>query len=324
MKNIEKIIANIILLIFIMGFNSCNKFLESTPKDQVSDNSAWAFIESADLFLLDAYGSLRGPFNLSDPEENWTDNAMAGVPSYYSVTTYAKSIYTASNAQGYWDQYNAIRKTNVFIQKVSASALPDSWKKTRLAEARFLRAYFYHLLWTHYGGVPVITDVLDRNTQGTEIFRSRNTDAETFKFITDECAAIADDLPIKTQSGRATRGAALTLKGWCELFEASALKNPANDKAKWALAAATNKQVMDLNAYSLFPDYGTMFFEGNNNNVEVIFCQAIFRRNITWWQQGRITGTMESSERLTKILWRSGSYTGSGRRICYGKWFTDY
>ena len=273
MKNIKEINAKIILLLFIMGLTSCEKFLDSTPKDQVSDNSAWAFTESADLFLLDAYASIRGPFNTSDPEENWTDNAMAGVPSYYSITTYANSIYTASNAQGYWDQYTAIRKANVFIQKVTASALPDAWKKTKLAEARFLRAYFYHLLWTHYGGVPVITDVLDRNTQGDEIFRPRNTDAETYKFITDECAAIADDLPVKPQSGRASKGAALTLKGWCELFAASALKNPENDKAKWALAAATNKAVIDLKAYSLFPDYSTMFFEGNNNNVEVIFAK---------------------------------------------------
>ena len=273
MKNLIRANTNIIFLLLFASFCSCEQYLEITPKDQVSDNSAWAFTESADLFLLDIYSTIRGPFNLSDPEENWSDNAMAGVPSYYSVSTYANSIYTPSNAQGYWDQYNAIRKTNVFIQKVSASTLPDSWKKTRLAEARFLRAYFYHLLWTHYGGVPVITDVLDRNTQGDEIFRSRNTDEETYKFIVDECAAVAEDLPVKAESGRITKGAALTLKGWCELFEASALKNPGNDKSKWALAAATNKQVIDLNAYSLFPDYETMFYEENNNNAEVIFAK---------------------------------------------------
>jgi hypothetical protein len=272
MKNLRAN-TNIIFLLLFASFCSCEQYLEITPKDQVSDNSAWAFTESADLFLLDIYSTIRGPFNTPDPEENWSDNAMAGVPSYYSVSTYANSIYTPSDAQGYWDQYTAIRKTNVFIQKVTASTLPDSWKKTRLAEARFLRAYFYHLLWTHYGGVPIITDVLDRNTQGDGIFRPRNSDEETYKFIVDECAAISEDLPVKAESGRITKGAALTLKGWCELFAASALKNPGNDKSKWALAAATNKQVIDLKAYSLFPDYGTMFYEENNNNAEVIFAR---------------------------------------------------
>src|SRR5665648_768209 len=114
MKNINEINTKFILLLFMIVLNSCENFLESTPKDQVSDNSAWAFTESADLFLLDTYGSIPGPFNTSDPEENWTDNAMAGVPSYYSITTYANSIYTPSDAQGYWDQYTAIRKTNLF------------------------------------------------------------------------------------------------------------------------------------------------------------------------------------------------------------------
>src|SRR5690606_5790149 len=94
-----------------------------------------------------------------------------------------------------WDQFNNIRKCNVFISKVEESTLDENWKKLRLAEARFLRAYFYSLLWTTYGGVPIITDVLDRNTQGDEIFRARNTDEETFQFIVDECAAIAEDLP---------------------------------------------------------------------------------------------------------------------------------
>jgi hypothetical protein len=258
-------------LLFVIGLASCEKFLDVSPKDQITDISLWESTENADLFLNNIYAGLPGPFNTGDPEENFTDNTMLGSVGGDSRALYANSIYTPSNAPSYWGQYGNIRSCNLFIEKVTASKLPDSWKKQRLAEARFLRAYYYQLLWTHYGGVPIITDVLNRHTQGNEIFRARNTDAETFKFITDECAAIADDLPVQSEAGRATKGAALTLEGWCELFEASPLKNPSNDKAKWALAAAINKKVIDLAAYSLFPDYNTMFFEDNNNNVEVIF-----------------------------------------------------
>jgi hypothetical protein len=159
----------------------------------------------------------------------------------------------------------------LFIEKVNASALPDDWKRVRLAEARFLRAYFYSLLWTYHGGVPVITDVLNINEQGDADFRARNTSEETADFIISECAAIEADLPVSAESGRATKGAALTLKGYTELFNASPLKNPSNDLARWEQAATTFKKVMDLNKYSLFPDYTTLFYEENNNNVEVIF-----------------------------------------------------
>jgi hypothetical protein len=51
------------------------------------------------------------------------------------------------------------------------------------------------------------------------------------------------------------------------------LKNPNNDKTRWATAAATSKQVIDLNTYSLFADYNLQFFEENNDNAETIFAK---------------------------------------------------
>src|SRR5690606_28549212 len=129
------------------------------------------------------------------------------------------------------------------------------------------------VLATHYGGVPIITDVLNFSTQGDEIFRPRNSAEETFQFIADECDAIVDDLPLTNETGRATKGAALALKGWVELYWASPLYNASNDQARWAKAAATNKRVMDLGVYDLFPDYGALFLESNNYNQEVIFAK---------------------------------------------------
>ncbi len=272
MFNIKILYAKFTFILLVTGLASCNKFLEVQPKDQITANSIFESTSNADLFLNNIYAGLPGPFNTFDPTENFTDNAMNGVNGQVSRVLYANSVYTASNAPSYWGHYNNIRACNLFIDKVTASALPDAWKKQRLGEARFLRAYYYHLLWTHYGGVPIITDVLTQS-QGDEMFRPRNTDAETFKFIVDECAAIVDDLPIQAEAGRISKGAALTLKGWCELFEASLLKNPSNDKSKWALAASTNKEILNLKIYGLFPDYNTQFFEDNNDNIETIFAK---------------------------------------------------
>jgi hypothetical protein len=261
-----------LLVVMMAGLLSCgDDWLEVTPKDQVTDATLWSTTGNADIFLNDIYRYLPDPWNGDDLEDNYTDDSMSGIPGRVSATTYNKGIYTPDNFAGYWSQYTYIRKCNVFIENVEASQLDAAWKKIRLAEARFLRAFFYHLLWTHYGGVPLITKPLDRFTQGDEIYMARNTDLETYQFMIDELTAIADDLPVKAVAGRASKGAALTLKGWLELFSASALKNPSNDKSKWATAAATFKQVMDLKAYSLFSDYETMFYEQNNNNVEVIF-----------------------------------------------------
>jgi hypothetical protein len=265
--------GKVALLFMLLGIFSCDKFLEVEPKDQISDTSVWTDSGTADLFLNNVYSGIPGPFNTFDPWENYTDNAMNGVNGLDSRVLYSPSVYTPSNAPNWWGQYANIRRANLFIEKVTDSTLPDTWKKPKIAEARYLRAYYYQLLWTAHGGVPIITNTLNQNTQGDEIFRPRNTDEETYKFITDECAAIVADLPLKAEAGRVSKATALTLKGFCDLFWASPLKNTTNDKARWAVAAATNKQVIDLGSHSLFSNYETQFYEDNNNNVEVIFAK---------------------------------------------------
>ncbi|QEH42739.1 RagB/SusD family nutrient uptake outer membrane protein [Chitinophaga sp. XS-30] len=261
-----------IIFFSLLTLSSCSKFLDVAPKDQVSDATLWSTTGNADLFLNDVYASVP-TLETGDPWENFSDNSMNGQAGRVSTNIYGPSIYTPSNAPNRWGQYVNIRKANLFIEKVTASALPDDWKALRLAEARFLRAYFYSILWMYHGGVPIITDVLNQNEQGDEVFRPRNTSQETFDFITAECAAIEPALPLTAESGRVTRGAVLALKGWCELFNAGALHNPANDPARWDLAATTFKKIIDLEHYDLFPDYNTLFFEENNNNIEVIFAR---------------------------------------------------
>ncbi|GGH03525.1 membrane protein [Parapedobacter pyrenivorans] len=260
-----------ILLVVIAFFGACDESLDVVPKDQVNDNTLWETTENADLFLNNIYAAVPSYAGSGDPLENFSDNAINGIAGRYSASVYGNSSYTPSNGPSQWGYYNEIRKCNLFIEKVTESTLPDDWKGLRLAEVRFLRAYFYSLLALHHGGVPIITDVLDRYEQGDEIFRARNTFDETIDFITSECATIEPGLPLTAVTGRATRGAALTLKAWCELFQASPLYNTANDNAKWQKAADSYKDVMELGVYGLFSDYRTLFFEENNSNNEVIF-----------------------------------------------------
>lgn len=262
----------LLICMLSFSFQACNKFLDVKPKDQVTDETLWSTTANADLFLNDVYASVPTLIT-SDPWENFSDNSLNGQAGRVSTNIYGPSIYTPSNAPNKWGLYTSIRKANLFIEKVTASALEENWKKVRLAEARFLRAYFYSILWTYHGGVPIITDVLNQNEQGDEVFRPRNTAAETFDFIVAECIAAAADLPLTAESGRATWGAAITLKGSCELFNASAFYNPSNDLSRWEQAARTFKRIIDTARYTLFPDYNTLFFEENNNNVEVIFAR---------------------------------------------------
>ncbi|PSL28216.1 RagB/SusD family nutrient uptake outer membrane protein [Chitinophaga ginsengisoli] len=286
-------------LIALLGISltACNKnSLEISPRDRVGDDIVWSSAANADLFLNDVYNSLPDMNNETEHLDQYTDNSDVGVTWMQGYANIRVGNVTPSNLpRGPWDMwywgktdnndgrtgnYEKIRKCNLFIEKVTASNLPDDYKTKRIAEARFLRAMFYHWLWMAYGGVPVITRTLDNITQGDSIYVPRSTEEATFQFVTNELAEIATILPPnQSEPGRPTKGAALTLKGWCELYEASPLRNsgnaanPGGDLEKWKKAAATNKAVMDLGVYDLYPDFRTLFLKTANNSRESIFAR---------------------------------------------------
>lgn len=272
-------LKNIFALSFILIlFGSCNEdLLDITPSDRLSDATIWSDSTTAKLFLNDIYNSLNpGPYKPSwmnlptqianDPLADFTDDATYGPLGGYSHQRFDNSSYGPSNllfGPTWRNMYTAIRKCNLFIEKVGSSNFEDNTKKVMIAQARFMRAYFYKTLIDLYGGVPVITEVLNNNTQGDSIFYARSSYEECVSFIQSECAAAAEDLPQSWTGenvGRATWGAALAMKGEEELYA-----------GKWQDAAATNWQIIQSDVYSLFPDYAGLFYADNENNQEVIF-----------------------------------------------------
>src|SRR5690554_3084093 len=270
-----------ILIIFssLIWLFSCNdELLEVQPSDQLSDAVVFDSPETANLFLNDIYNNLNaGPIGSSwlnlptqignDPLADYTDNAIygavGGTPSYQLFDNSSYGPSTPLFRETWRRMYANIRKCNLFIEKITASGIEEDAKKGMIAEARFLRAYFYKTLIDLYGGVPLITQVLDRNS-GDEIAFPRNTYEECVSFIQTECAEAAENLPLRiTDSrdlGRPTAGAALALKGQEELYA-----------GKWEDAVETHKKIIDSGVYDLFPDYAGLFYANNENNEEVIF-----------------------------------------------------
>ncbi|MEO8414810.1 MAG: RagB/SusD family nutrient uptake outer membrane protein [Ginsengibacter sp.] len=264
------ITAVFILITAVTILQSCSdKVLDVAPRDRLTSSNVWTDEGTADLFLNDIYTGLPDGNNWYDPIENWSDNSICGFPWPNSRQNIQQSLQSPANAGVSGDvgnlldwttQYTNIRKCNVFVKNVTESPqISDGFKKEKIAEARVLRAYFYHILWMSYGGVPIITDVLDADTQGDSIFRARSTSDETLLFITSELSSAYNDLPDMPSPGKVGKGAALAIKGWCELFG-----------GKYADAAASNKKIMDELGYSLDADYAALFLTKGGESQEAI------------------------------------------------------
>jgi len=265
-------------LLIILFIVSCSeKRLEILPTDRLNDLTVWNDPASVNLFLNDVYNSVNaGPYPAvsrenpseisNDPLDDFTDNSTygpeAGLPSaqLFNNGSYGPGAPIFPNQWKY--MYANIRKCNLLIEKVSGSTFDEATKNSLIAQGRFLRAYFYKQLVDLHGGVPLITKVLN-NLGEEDIFFARNTYEESVAFIQTECTAAAVDLPLQVTGkdlGRATKGAALALKGEEELYA-----------GKWEEAAQTHKDIMELGVYDLFDNYEGMFYPANENNAEVIF-----------------------------------------------------
>lgn len=168
-------------------------------------------------------------------------------------------------AQIWQNNYSGIAQANNFLEEldkiyvsleeyrynVTVSPYEDLKRQFELYQyqVRFLRAYFYFELVRTYGDVPLVTKVL---TNAEANVLTRTPAKEVFKFILEECDAIADKLPItyldepNQDINRINRITVLALKARTLLYQASPLFNSTDDKTLWLAAAKANKAVIDF------------------------------------------------------------------------------
>ncbi|MHA4847297.1 RagB/SusD family nutrient uptake outer membrane protein [Flavitalea antarctica] len=299
------------LVLLAVAVVSCQKLDRELETDLTLQQIEGSF-NNLQQMLNGVYAELREGFQEIGNEAmmaSTTDEAEHTIETV-SVQLFNQGAWNAvTNPADVWTPYyRAIRKANVFLEtadpaKVNLDALktdPTAYAQ-RLAEitrwtyeARFLRAFFYFELVKRYGGVPLITTPVDETSiESTQ----RKSLQDCFRFITDECDSVANNIPVTYATGdlgRVTKGAALALKSRTLLYAASDLFNtsswaagyprpelialPAGDRAaRWKAAADAAKAVIDLagTGYALTNNYRTLFT--SFNNTEIIFT----RRNGT-------------------------------------------
>ncbi|MDF3076811.1 MAG: RagB/SusD family nutrient uptake outer membrane protein [Sphingobacteriaceae bacterium] len=260
----------------------CKKFeqipVEGRTEDIVFDEKDvnGFFAEQA---LTNIYTYLPNGFNRIDNAFLCTATDD-GISSQYSsnIEILSKGLQspTLTVDDVFAENYEGIKKANIFLSKVDVVPVLAITKQYWKAEARFLRAMFYFELIKRYGGVPLIGDKVF--VLSDKIDMPRNTYAECVQYIVAECDAISgllrkEPVTASSETGRITQGAALALKARTLLYAASPLNNP-NDVTKWAAAAAAAKTVIDLGYYALNNSFVAAFNNRSDKEVILAFQQA--------------------------------------------------
>ena len=275
---------------------SCKSDLEVEPielqtLEQVFNTKDSAGV-NANRFLSDCYRFLPSMGNRvgGDFLDAATDDAVSSNPTNTSVQQLAMGSYTSDSYQdNQWaSNYSGIRRASVFINNIdrvplkgkisNGTPLNRVWK----AEAKFLRALFYFELVKRHGGVPLLGDKVYQLEDNIEL--PRNTFEECIDYIVQQCDAVKDSLRIDpfnlTDFGRPTKAAALALKSRVLLYAASPLYNGGNidpqnpltgytdaNINRWQLAENAAKALMDLNQFTLEPEFTDVFITRNTERI---------------------------------------------------------
>lgn len=120
---------------------------------------------------------------------------------------------------GYWP-YAKIREVNTFIAEFPeyADLFTPEKAEALMGEAYFLRAFYYWGMVKRYGGVPIVTEVMDPTADPEALKVSRATEDQSWQFIHDELQKAIDMLPEKNGDGRADKYVAAALMSRAMLY----------------------------------------------------------------------------------------------------------
>lgn len=337
MKKFKYIIS---ILLTLVLFARC---VDLDYNEITTNDEDWVYdspIYGVQQLVNDIYGLLQNEF-----ENNYagafrasaTDEADFAISNSDVHKLYNGGLTPANPFPQYWqNSYTAIYLANSFLEKLDKISLEDyvysvtegtnyEELKARFElfpyEVRALRAYYYFELARAYGDVPLVLSTLTFSEANNV---ERTSADKIFKFIVDECDAIAEYLPVSyltemsQQLGRTSRPFVLGLKARTLLYAASPLFNPENDMAKWEAAAKANKEVIDkcLGWGFKLNTYASLWGNNSFTNSEIIFAIAktgdnsLERQNYPIGIEGGQSGNSPTQTLVDQYEYQSGANMG--------------
>lgn len=312
------------VLAMMVAITACKKdFLEVDPIGKLSVQDFYNTDEDATAAIMASYDILQW-MNARDwnsaylvktfpsDESNVGGGNSGDQPPYQELGVYTYGATNPTITAVWQSNYFGIYRANMVINNVEPVT---DVRKQIIAEAKFLRAYYYFEIASMFGQGPLILKELSPS-EYSQAFADRST--LYAQVVTDLNEAIAD-LPKKSDYDpqdvfRASKGAAQTLLGKTYLYQ-----------EKWAESAAAFEQVISSNEYQLQADYSNLFLQASEFGVESIF-EASFVTEMGYdWGTFQWGGNRAMENNITwQLTGPRGDYFQAGESGLIGGWGFNY
>lgn len=299
MKNITKI-----LVLYVLALCSCSDdILTEDPKSFLTPESFPNNEKDAIAATNAAYSRLHS--NNRDLYYGFvgTDEAFQGFHNQRPITWFVNLNEFDDDAVSFWrTDYQGVARCNAVIDLVPNVDMDEALKNRLVAEAKFLRAYYYFSLVRKYGGVPILDGILSGPDELVGV--TRNTEQEVYQLIKADLNDAADSLPESYGSGelgRATRWAATGMLAKVhmtlgEFEQANGLLDQIINSNQFGLFADYNRNFREVNENQLFPDK-------NGNLVNEIIWEVQFVKNERGSTITQQTGSRDPQVGGVNALW---------------------
>lgn len=213
-----------IVLLAAMGVMSSCFDLDQYPHDKLSSGTFWKTETHAHQGMVGMYNTL---LDINAFGAYYNNDALGEIAMDYNnwqMPAIIKGTYTEGDGfvQKKWQSsYEGVFRANLLLQNINDVEMSDDKKIIYKGEAKFMRALYYFHLLDFYGGVPLYDETTVVSNEFMDMKKSRSTAKETLTFILDDLDEAVRTLPVKWEGsdyGRATRGAAVALRGKVKLY----------------------------------------------------------------------------------------------------------
>lgn len=270
-----KITKSIIMAIALIAFSaqSCKDFLDEKLVSGVAAGSYYSTpagledgADAAYFFLREIYSNERSYTLTVFGTDTHTNGADGG---WKSFNYYDNGLNPGAGIllETWTFLYQGINQTNAIIARAPAvEGVSDELKTTRIAEMRFLRAFYYFYLVRMWGDVHFSLE----ETLEAQVTANKTDQATIYAegIIPDLEFAIANLPASQSQYGRATKPAAEFLLGQALLTRGYQPFGSAND---FVQAEALLSNVIEGYTFALAPSHAALWNQDNQLNSEIIW-----------------------------------------------------